>query len=175
MNMEKIQSGHFRNWKEVQWKMESEHVCWLLLGSYKGATDWWSECFMTNLFVISIPYRGIICYLTLCIVIKNQLITFLLKKYFLDIIPPPLKLVGDRAIWLSYSDSAMSKLQETPWILTGSEKNFFCWLVFSASDVWCHVFWQVCTFSVEPDDRASRIPLKYWHMSGYVIPHPRWQ
>jgi hypothetical protein len=73
-----------------------------------------SECFMTNLFVVRIPYRGSVHYLTLYIVIKNQHITFLLKTYFLNIILPPLILMGDGAIWLSYSDSAMSKLSESP-------------------------------------------------------------
>jgi hypothetical protein len=35
-----------------------------------------SECFTTNLFVVRIPYRGSVHYLTLDIVIKNQHITF---------------------------------------------------------------------------------------------------
>jgi hypothetical protein len=66
---------------------------------------------MTNLFVVivvRVPYRGSVHYLTLHSVIKNQQhITFLLKTYFLNIIPPPPRLVGGGAIWLSYSDSAM--------------------------------------------------------------------
>jgi hypothetical protein len=65
---------------------------------------------MTNLFGVRIPHKGSIHYLTLDIVIKNQHITFLLKTYFWNIILPPLKLAGDGAIWLSYLDSAMSKL-----------------------------------------------------------------
>jgi hypothetical protein len=69
-----------------------------------------SGCLMTNLFVARIRYGGSVYYLTLCIVIKNQRITFLLKTYFLNKIPPPLKLVGKGTIWLSYSDSVMSEL-----------------------------------------------------------------
>jgi hypothetical protein len=64
-----------------------------------------SEC-----SVVRIPYRGTIHYLTPYIVIKNQHTSFLLKTDFLNVIPPPLKLMGDRAIWLSYSDSTMYKL-----------------------------------------------------------------
>jgi hypothetical protein len=73
-----------------------------------------NECSMMNSFVVRVPYRGSIHYFTLYIVIKNQHITFLIKTFFLNITPPPLKLVGDGAIWLSYSDSAMSKLEESP-------------------------------------------------------------
>jgi hypothetical protein len=32
-------SGYFPNWKEVQWKMESKYVGWLLLQSYTGDTN----------------------------------------------------------------------------------------------------------------------------------------
>jgi hypothetical protein len=86
------------------------HCSWSLVretqtGKYKRQRRR-SECYMTNLFVVRIPYRGSFHYLRLNIVIKNQHITFLLKTYFLNIVPPPSKLVGDGAIWLSYSDSA---------------------------------------------------------------------
>jgi hypothetical protein len=43
-------------------------------------------------------------------VIRNQYITYLLHSFFFNLTPFPLTLVGDMAIWLSYSDSAMSKL-----------------------------------------------------------------
>ena len=49
----------------------------------------------------------------------------LLQTQFLNLIPSSLTLVGDRTIWLSYSDSVMLKLQESPWILTGSKQILF--------------------------------------------------
>jgi hypothetical protein len=69
-----------------------------------------SECFMMTLFVVRIPYRGSVHYLTLYVVIKYQHIPILLKTFFLNTISPLLKLVDDGAVWLSYSYSAMSKL-----------------------------------------------------------------
>ena len=59
-------------------------------------------------------HRHTVHYLTLYTVTRNQYIIFLLRTQFFNLIPLPLKLVGDRALWLSYLDSAMSKLQESP-------------------------------------------------------------
>jgi hypothetical protein len=46
---------------------------------YKRQKKTKKECFMTNLFVVRIPYRGSVHYLSLYFVVKNQHITFLLK------------------------------------------------------------------------------------------------
>jgi hypothetical protein len=96
--------------------------CWLtapgvLQGRHQlvniGGKRRWNECFMMILFVVRIPYRGTVHYLALHIVIRNQHIT-LLKKFFLNIIPSPLKLVSKEAIWFSYSDLAMSNYKNHP-------------------------------------------------------------
>jgi hypothetical protein len=50
------------------------------------------------------------------IAFKNQYSIVLLQIQFFLFNFFPLTLVGDRAIWLSYLDSAMSELQESPWI-----------------------------------------------------------
>jgi hypothetical protein len=47
---------------------------------------------------------------TIYIAVKKQYITLFIAKVIFELYPFSLTLVGDRAIWLSYADSAMSNL-----------------------------------------------------------------
>jgi hypothetical protein len=79
-----------KRWLTAPGVLQARHQ----LANIRGKRRRRSECFMTNLFVVRIPYRGSVHYLTLYILIKNQHI-FLLKTYFLNISLSHLKLVGD--------------------------------------------------------------------------------
>jgi len=66
------------------------------------------KCMFNNFFFfVRILYRDIAHYLILYIVIRNQHISFLLQAQFFNLIPCPLTLMVDRAIWLLYLGSTM--------------------------------------------------------------------